>query len=256
MGGSLTAIDSAATLSAVPRPPTIRGALRAAASDLYYHSIRLVPVNIVFALGVLVVLVVWTGAGPLVGLLAGSVLSVPIAGLARLAALATRGQDVNLSDALHPLRERPLATLGAGGAIVGASAVLGTNLIVGLLTANVVGFALATLAFWGLLTVAATSLAFWPLLVDPQRADRGALQAARLAALLVVAHPVRSGVLTVLLSVILILSVVLFAAFLTIGIAFVQSVACHYVLPAADRLEYRLNPASAAGTLATPTADE
>lgn len=236
----------------LPPAPTIRSALRAAAIDLYYHSIRLVPVNVALVLGGLVAGVAWAEAGPAIALPLATLLAVPLAGLARLGALAARGDDVNLANVLDPVRERPRAVLAAGAALLLAATVLGTNLVTGLLAATPLGMALATLAFWGLAVTLAWGFAFWPLLVDPSRGGRPSGEAARIAALLVVAHPVRFGALALILSALLLGSFVLFAAFLTIGIAFVLSVACRYVLPAADRLEHRMDhrpdPAAAAPT--------
>jgi len=221
----------------LPPAPGIRGALRAGAIDLYYHAIRVVPVNVAFGLGLLSAVWAWAVAGPLAAAPFGVTLAAPIAGLARLGAGVTRGVDVNLSDALEPLRERPVAVIGAGASFLVATLVLVVNVATGLQSASAIGFGLATLAIWGLVALFAIGFAFWPLLVDPWRAERSASEALRLAAYLVLAHPVRIGGLTLLLVMTLLASTIAFAAVVTVSVGFVMLVAARYVLPAADRLE-------------------
>ncbi len=235
------------TGSGLPPAPTLRGALRAGARDFYDHVIRVVPVNVLFGVLLIAALVAWGSWGPIAAVMVGIPLAIPIAGAARLGALATRGEDVNLSDAFDPLRSRPAAVLVAWCVSLVVTVVLGVNIATGILRGDLVGISLATLAFWGLGVSFAIGFAFWPLLVDPRRADRPARAAGRLAALLVLAHPVRFGALTVLLVAILVLSTIAFAALLTISVGLVQLIACRYVLPAADRLEAHLPQGGAPG---------
>src|SRR5215204_1791117 len=100
----------------VPRPPSLAGAFRAGASDLFYNSWRVVPANLVFGVGLVVVLWIWATAGALVAAIASVPLALPLAGLFRLGAMATRQRDVNLSDALDPARRSALPVLVAGAA--------------------------------------------------------------------------------------------------------------------------------------------
>lgn len=232
----------------LPPAPTLRGALRAGASDLYYHSIRVVPANVVVGLGLAIAAILSIRGGPVPALIVVALLGVPVAGLAQLGANATRGRDVNLFDVLDPVRRRPLVVLGAGVAFTLAAFVLVVNVVSGVLTGNIVAFALGTLAGWGVLGLFALGYAFWPLLVDPERAERPAPDVLRLAGLLVLAHPVRLGALALLLTVVLVVSTILFAALLTVSVGFVLLVAARFVLPAADRLEARLgHPPPASG---------
>lgn len=231
----------------LPAAPTLRGAVRAGARDLYDHVIRVVPVNVLFGVLLIAALVAWATWGHLAGILVSIPLAIPIAGAARLGALATRGEDVNLSDALDPLRTRPLAVVAGWCASLAATIILGVNLVTGILMQSIIGIGLATLAFWGLGMAFAIGFAFWPLLVDPRRADRTAREVATLAVLLVLAHPFRLGALTVLLVAILILTTIAFAALLTVSLGLVQLIACRYVLPATDRLEIHLARAGAGG---------
>jgi hypothetical protein len=220
--------------------PTLGGALRAGASDLFFNSWRIVPANLVFGVGLVAVAWIWFAAGVLAAALASVPLALPLAGLFRLGAMATRGRDVNLSDALDPARRDAPRILAAGLGFAAGTLVLGANVVIGLLGASVAGWIIATAAAWGLLAVIAFGFAFWPLAVDPDRADASWRARARLAGLLVLAHPSRMALLAFLLGVVLAASTVAFAALVTVSVGFCALVACRYVLPAADRLETRL----------------
>ena len=73
------------------------------------------------------------------------------------------------------------------------------NLVGGLQNADVIGVAFATLAAWGLVILSIWLFAFWPILADPDRVEYGLRGSARLAAYLVLAHPVRMASLAVVL---------------------------------------------------------
>jgi len=92
----------------------------------------------------------------------------------------------------------------------------------------------------------AVSIAFWPLLVDPARADRPLRERVQLAGLLVIAYPLRFAVLVGVLAVVGVASFVAFVALVTVSIAYSALVACRWVLPAADRLEAGLASRAAA----------
>ena len=118
--------------------------------------------------------------------------------------------------------------------------VLGVNLVAGLLSASVVGWALATLAAWGLVATWLFAWTFWPILVDPARADRPVRDRLRTAALLLVAGPLRLLALGIVLLVLTIASAFLIVTLVTVSIAFGALIATRFVLPAADRLDARL----------------
>jgi hypothetical protein len=236
-GGAAALPDGGAP--ALPAAPTLGGSIRAAAVDFYFNSWRLVPANVLWGicLGALYVLalIYWPAAFVL-----SSLLAFPVAGIFRIAGLIVRGEAVSFWDGIREWRRRLLPTLLVGLAVVLAGSVLLVNLLGGLQSADLFGFAFATLAGWGLVIGWAWLLCFWPLLTDPRRDAWGLRDAARAAGYLVVAHPVRIGVLAVVVFVFLLVSTVAFAALVAISVAYAALVACRYVLPAADRLESRL----------------
>ncbi len=181
----------------------------------------------------------------------GAAMAIPTAALARMGALATRGRDVNLSDGLDMVRERLGPILAAGLVWLVAGVVFLTNVASGLAIGGPVGWGLATLATWGLAATGAMGLAFWPLLADPERQGRSARDLARLAGLLVLAHPRQLGGLVLVVAALLVVSTVLFAVLITVAIGFTIGTACRAVLPAADRLEVRLADRAASAAAAT-----
>lgn len=224
---------------ALPEAPRLGGALRAAAVDLYFNSWRLVPANAIW--GALLLLVVAASVywlpGAVVLLL---VLAIPTAGIYKLAALIARGDASAFSDAIEAYRLYLRPALVLGPIATGGTAVFGTNVLTGLLTlGGPLGWAIATAAVWGLVILWAWLLCLWPLVVDPRREGLGLRQTMRLAALLVLAFPFRIGALMLVTALLLVISTVLFAALVTVAVAFCALLGCRYVLPAADRLEGR-----------------
>ena len=124
-------------------------------------------------------------------LLASPLLTLALVGVGRLAGHIVRGEEVVFSDALRG----PLASgLGRRSSWVSSAwavtAILGTNIVVGLATGTPMGFALAALAAWGLVgPVAERAFPFWILLADPVRTAWSAADVIRLAALLLLARP-------------------------------------------------------------------
>lgn len=223
-----------------PPGPSIGGALRAAFGDFYFNSWRLVPANLVWGVG-LIALYAMLLTAPLLALLAAPLLALPTLGLYRLAALAVRGEPVALSDAFDAWRPFGLPALGLGIVAVLTFTVFATNVVIGIASGTMLGWALATLAGWGLLVMGVVLMASWPLLVDPWRSDLSVRRRLRLAVLLALAHPVRLGALAVVVAVLLVVSTVAFAAIVMVSVAYVALVTSRYLLPAADRLEARLD---------------
>ncbi len=222
-----------------PPAPRLGGALRGAASDLYFNSWRLVPANLAWSVCLLAILALAAGVS-LLALLLLPLLALPTVGIYRMASLIVRGEPVALSDAFSAWRSFGGPALALGTALLVAGSMFGFNVVTGLLRSDVAGWSLATLAFWGLVVVALAACVAWPILVDPRRETLGARARVRLALLLVLAHPVRFAALSLVLGFIVVVSTVGFAALLTVSVSYVALVAARYVLPAADRLEARL----------------
>jgi len=229
----------------VPPPPRIRGALRAAASEFYFNSWRLVPANILWTL-VLGLSYLAFLAWPIWLIVTVPLLALPTAGIYRLGTLIARSEPVAFSDALSAPRRGLLRIVCAGALISLVSVVLVADIVLGMEMASPIGWSLATLSMWALLVLCAGVLIFWPLLLDPEREDRPLRATVRLTALLLLAFPLRFAALAMVTGAIIVVSTVAAAALATVAISFVALVGTHYVLPAADRLEARL-----AGRLAT-----
>jgi hypothetical protein len=218
------------------RAPGIGRALRDAAVDLYYHSIRLVPANLTWGAALVLVLVLASQGAWLLTLLASPLLTLTLVGVARLAGHMVRGEEVVLSDAWSAARERARPAVLLGIVSVAATAILGTNIVVGLATGTPVGLMLAALAAWGLVGLWLTSLPFWILLSDPVRTAWSAADVIRLTALLLLARPLLLVGLGVASALVLVVSAILVAALLIFAVAYAALITAHVILPAADRL--------------------
>ncbi len=223
----------------LPPRATVRGALKAAFSDFYFNSIRLLAANIVWGVALIVVLVISTMTSPLLTIPAAILLAIPTAGIFRLAAVIARNQPADLSDAFGAMRSHALPALAVGALVIGSIAVLGFNFVVGLMSGNPLWLLIGTLAGWGLLGLFVGTSAFWPLLMDPVRDGQPLKQRFSLALAVIFSSPGRYLALTLITGATLIVSTIAFAALLSISLAFVALVLCRYVLPTADRLEGR-----------------
>lgn len=219
--------------------PSLGSALRQAASDFYYNSWRLVPANLVWAAGFLLLLLLAGTGNSLYAMALAPLLAFPTFGLFAMAAMIHRGNGVSTTASFGTWRRMWPRILVLGVVLVGAAVVFVTNVAVGILRQDVVGIAIATAAAWGLLSMVVLAGIVWPLAADPDRAGRPFHDVVKLATLLAFAFPIRFGALSLLLLVILAISTALFVALLTVGIAFVALLATRYVLPAADRFEAR-----------------
>jgi hypothetical protein len=218
-----------------PAAPSIGGAIRMAAEDGYYHSWRLVPANVVWSVVALLIAGLAVVVPP--AILLFPVLALPTAGIFRVTTRIVRGEAVSFWDAIDAWRTNALTTIAIGAGFVATTFVLGFNVVSGLASGSPLGWGLATLAGWGLLAAWLLAWTSWPILADPARADQPVMARLRLAALLVLAHPVRIGLLGIVLGLFLAVSTVAVVALATISVAFSALVASRFVLPAADRLE-------------------
>lgn len=220
------------------RPVRLAAAIRASLTDYYFNSMRLVPANVGWGAG-LVVLVMIGLAWPPGGLLLLPLLALPTAGVFRLAARIVRtAPDPGLRDVAWPYRHAVRSTVALGSIVVVAAVVLSGNVLAGIAArGDAIGWVLATLAAWGLVALWAGLLVTWPLVVDPARDDAPLREKLRLAGALLLLDPMRIAGLAVAALVITMVSAVLTAALLTISVSFVALVACRVVYPLADRLE-------------------
>lgn len=230
-----------------PTSPRLAASFRAAATDFYFQSIRLVPANVLWGVTLLAWLVFGVAAGPLVALATAPLVAVPYVALARLAALTVRGRDVVLSDIVDAVRRFGPAGLIAGVIASLGTAVLASNIIIGAGLGGPAGWVLSTLAVAGLVAMWVYGIAFWVLLVDPDRDHQPPIAKARLAAYLAVAIPGRLSWLSLLLFGLLVLSTLLIVTLLTIAPAYALLVSGRFTLPLADRLETWLDRRGSAG---------
>jgi hypothetical protein len=197
---------------------------------------RLVPANVVWGAGLIVVVLVGL-VWPLGGLLLLPLLALPTAGIFRVAARIVRvAPDADRQDILWPYRHAAGSTLLLGIALVAATLILGTNLVVGIGQGQPVGWVLATLAGWGLVAIWSGAVVAWPLVVDPRRDGQPILPRFRIAGALLFVNPIRIGALAMAVAVTTVISTVLTAALLTVSVAFAALLACRMVYPAADRM--------------------
>jgi hypothetical protein len=240
----------------LPAVPSLGRTIRLAIQDFYYHSWRLLPANVIWAAAALVIVALGI-LTPLAIALVPS-LALPTAGVFRVTTRIARGEAVSLWDAVDAWRTDVVATLAVGIALVATVAVLGSNVITGATSDSPIGWGLATLAGWGLVAAWLYAWTAWPILADPARAGQPAAEKARLAGLLLLARPIRIGVLGVVLAVFLLISAVAVVALATVSVAIAALVASRFVLPAADRLEVFLGrqPRGLVAAPAPPNIDE
>ncbi len=222
---------------AIPDRPRLGLALREAASDFYFNSWRLVPANMIWGALVLLLLVaaaIWLPLAALAGLLA-----VPVAGIYRMAALIHRGAAVSFSDTIAGMRRFAGAALAIGAGATFLAAVFSANIVIGIQVGGIAGGVFSVLAAYADLGLAIYLVAAWPIVVDPLREELTLRSRLWLAFLVIAARPGRMLLLTLVVLAILVASTVLFAALLTISLAYVSLATTRYVLPAADRLEGR-----------------
>jgi hypothetical protein len=209
-----------------------------AAEDLYFHGVRLVVANLVWGIAAVLTAFALTRSAP-VGLLA-LIAMVPLTvGLMGMATTVVRERTVVMSDFTRALRGRAWRLLALGVAQIALVALAVFDLLLGLQLGGVVGLVLAVVAFYTFLAIWVLALVVWPIVADPERRGEPVRSSVRLGALLFLAHPVRMGLLALVLGAITLASTILVAAIITVAAAYVALAAAHYVLPSADRLEGR-----------------
>ena len=235
---------SRAEPNTVPRAPHLGRVLRTSAEDLYYHGVRLVPTNVAWGLVVLAGLALLSTPIVFVVLIA----LVPLtAGVMGMATTLVRSRTLVMSDFIGSIRPRLWAIVGIGIAQLVLVGVAAVDLLIGLQVGGFVGLILTVTSAYTAIAIWLLAVVAWPLLLDPLRGDLGTRECLRLGLLLVVAHPVRIGLLALVVGAVFAASTVLLAAIVTFAVAFGFLVCAHYVLPAADRLEGRATVEPAEG---------
>ncbi|MGH2418500.1 MAG: hypothetical protein ACRDFY_09225 [Candidatus Limnocylindria bacterium] len=217
--------------------------LRLAAEDLYYHGVRLVVANLIWGIGFLLTAFTLTqsvlGIVPLIAMIPLTV------GLMGMATALVRERSVVLSDFARAVRGRFWRLLALGLAQFGLTGLAGFDLLFGLQVGGLIGLVMAIFAFYSVLALWVLSLTIWPIVADPERRAEPIRSGVRLGALLVLAHPLRIGLMAIVLALIAVASTAFVAAIITVAAAYMALVAAHYVLPSADRLEGRATVAEA-----------
>lgn len=228
-------VGGRAGIRAAHDEPRLGTVLRTAATDFYFNSWRLVPANLVWGLSLVAVVVLAAMWTPAIALL--PILAVPTTGVMRMAAMVARGQDLGFSDFGAGMARswREAVLVGVAGVLL--AVVFTSNLVIGLGSGNPVGWLFGAFALYGDIGLAMMAVATWPILVDPLREGLPLGRRLRLAALVNLAWPGRMAGLTLLLTVLMVVSTIAFAAALMVSVAYASLVAARYVLPLADRIE-------------------
>jgi hypothetical protein len=196
-----------------------------------------VPANIAWG-ALLIALAIAIATTPIAFALVG-LLAIPVAGMHRMAALIVRGGSVGFDDFVSGMRRFGLPALAVGTAATLLAFVLTTNIVIGLQSNNLAGWLLSAFALYGAIGLIMFLIAAWPILVDPLREELPVRRRLWLAAAVGITGLGRIFVLSLVITTVLVVSTVLFAALLTVSVAYVSLVATRYMLPAADRLEGR-----------------
>ena len=221
------------------RAPGFGRVVRAALSDFYFNSGRLVAANVIWGVAAVGVWLVWL-VSPLLALLLAPLLAFPTVGIFRLAARIVRGDGpTSVRDALAAFRDYAGSTVLLGLATVAAVLIFATNAIVGLSQSEPLGWSSARWrrGAWSSSGAPRSWSGRWwstrhglATRCDEPSARRPAAPC----------PPGRLALLGILVAIITLVSTILLAALLTISVSFIALVACRYVYPTADAFEARL----------------
>lgn len=220
----------------LPAPPRVGRVFREAVSDLYYNSFRFLGANMLLGVTLIVILLAAVGSAWLLALL--PLAAVPAAGTMRMATSLVRHRHADFGDFTDVVR-RPGTVLGLGIAQGVVALVLAVDLWLGGAIRGAFGVLLSVSALYGLLIGWAYAAVAWTLVLDPERDDVPVSARLRLAAVILLAHPIRVGGYLLLVGLVLALSAVAIAPFLTFTVALAWLAIAHFVLPVADRIEGR-----------------
>lgn len=210
--------------------------LREAVGDLYYNSWRFLGANLLLG-GVLIVIVL-AAVGSAWALVLLPLATVPAAGMMRMAAVLVRDGHADFSDVTDIMRH-PWRALTIGTAQALLALVLVVDMQLGAAIGSTIGLLLTITALYGLIIGWAYAAVAWPLLMDPERDGDPVGVKLRLAAVVLLAHPIRVGGFLLLVGLVLAASAIAIAPFLTFSVALAWLVTARFVLPVADRIEGR-----------------
>lgn len=210
--------------------------LREAIGDLYYNSFRFLGANMLLGASLIVILLAAVGSAWLLALL--PLAAVPAAGTMRMATSLVRHRHADFGDFTDVVR-RPGMVLGLGLAQGVVALVLVIDLWLGGAIGGAFGVLLSVSALYGLLIGWTYAAVAWTLSLDPERDDMPISARLRLAAVILLAHPIRVGGYLLLVGLVLALSALAIAPFLTFTVALAWLAVAHFVLPVADRIEGR-----------------
>jgi hypothetical protein len=157
----------------------------------------------------------------------------------RMATFQVREGHVILSEMAWPILHRPRRVIGLGLAQLLVSALLVADLSIGMRIGGLFGAFLAVSAAYGLALLWTLAVVTWPLLLDPLRDDEPWGAQLRLAGLLIIARPVRHGLLALLLGVVVIVATITAAAIVTFALALVFLIAANDATAVADAWQGR-----------------
>lgn len=222
---------------AASRTPRLGTTVRQAALDLYYNFASFIPANLVFGVGLIVL--AGATAGTPWGWLVGIALVPLTAACMALATTLVRDGHTDLGEFVAILRH-PWSVLALGVAQLAITAVLVVDLMVGSALGTAIGGVLTVSAVYGLAILWIYAVVAWPIVLDPTRRADPLRARLRLAAALLVTRPLRMTALAVLVAIFLAIATILVAAIVTFALALAWLVVAREVLPAADRLDGRV----------------
>lgn len=213
------------------------GIARIVLSDLYFHSLGLVGLNVLWGTALTAIVAAalfWSPAA----ILATPVLAVPGVAIVRMAARIVRGDaDRSIRGALPSTPTDVAGSLALGAALPLAMTVLVSNAVLGLTGTQPLGWLIGAMAIWGLIIGWSGLLVALPIVVDPWRRDRRLAERLRVAALVGFAEPRRTVLTAGVLAAFLVASGILVVVLLSTGLAVTALVACRTALPRADALD-------------------
>lgn len=223
-----------------PEPPdaaplTLRRAIRVGLVGYAEDALLFLVLNLGLLLATVAFVVVWTFAPVLVVL--APLLALPGAVLMRLAVAAARDEVASWALAREEMFRRPGRKVAIAAVQLVLTAVAALNVLVAPSFGGMLGAVVAAAGAYGAIMVTAFAVALWPLVCDPRREEPLASQL-RLAAALVLLHPVQVAGLLALIAASAALSVLFVAPAVMLPSVMALIVAA-YVVPAADAVPGR-----------------